>query len=227
MQYKYIIILLFIISIYIIIYNFNYIELKPNFNSLNYNNFLIEPSSQNKYKLPSVLLYRILNKTYLVNNLPDAQTAANILAKIMYLINYLIINIINENININDNKIYRNYIKKINDKLPYVIIVEAPLNYKYTSYSLNKGEKIVLCIRDKQTLIIEDLNELLYVAIHEIAHIGCPEIGHTNLFININKYLLRKAMCLGIYKYTDYFLNNKKYCGLMLTSTILDNTFKC
>ena len=156
------------------------------------------------------------DKYYIVNDLPDAQDAANILSKLMNTIKILLENIINEN---NE---YNKYIQIIYDKLPYIIVRETSLNSKFTSYSINKGQEIVLCLRDKKTNKFHDFNELLYVTLHEIAHIGCSDIGHTNLFININKFLLKKAIYYNLYNYIDYSKYNKKYCGLILSSTILN-----
>ena len=177
-----------------------------------------------KYKINVRVVDSFNNTPYLVNDLPDAQEASNTLANIMMTINKLIKNIINDynnnNITEEDEK-YIDYVKIINDRLPYVSISENPVDSKYTSYSVNKGEELVFCIRDRKKYKIHPLNELLYVAIHEIAHIGCPEVGHTRIFQLINIYLLKKAIHYNLYKYIDYEKNNKNYCGMTLTSTIL------
>lgn len=162
------------------------------------------------------------NKIYFVNDLPDSLDAANFLAKIMTNIRNLIDKILkdfNEN-DKNDIKYYE-YIKNIKNKLDNLYVCENPLDNNYTSYTVNKGEKIVLCIRDKKTKKLQDINDILYVAIHEISHIGCPEYGHTNIFNEINYYILKKAVDFNIYKYVDYFKVNKPYCGIELNSTIL------
>ena len=163
------------------------------------------------------------NNYYLVNNLSDAQVAVNTLDKLMYTVKILIEKIINENNSNPENDKYIKYIKIIYDKLPSIIIKESPLNNKFTSYNINKGQEIVLCLRDKKTYEFHDFNELLYVTLHEIAHIGCTDIGHTNLFVSINQYLLKKAIYYNLYNYIDYRKNNKKYCGLILSSTILNS----
>jgi len=173
-------------------------------------------------KLLYVKIEAFDNNIYYVNDLPDAQDAANFLAKIMKILNELVIKIIdNYNILDTNDKKYIESIKKIKDKLPFIKISENPLDNKYTSYSINKGEELVLCIRDKKTKKIQDINDILYVAIHEIAHIGCLEYGHTEIFNEINYYLLKKAVEYDYYKYIDYYKNNKPYCGIQLTSTLL------
>ena len=166
---------------------------------------------------------------YLVNNLSDSKEAADVLANLMNKLYQLIDKIISDYKQGSDKEddIFINYIRKIKKRLPYVKISETALNSSYTSYSINKGEELVFCIRNKYDYKIHNINELLYVAIHEIAHIGCPEIGHTELFKEINLYLLKKAVCYKIYRYIDYFMDNHDYCGLTLSSTILPDKIKC
>ena len=184
------------------------------------------------YKSRIVTVEAFDKMPYLVNDLPDSQTAANVLARIMIIMNTLVTKIIyeydnNQNSNTEEDHKYIKYVRTIKTRLPNVKISESPLNSKFTSYSVNKGEELVFCIRCKTSRKIHSLNELLYVSIHEIAHIGCPEIGHTELFRLINLYLLKKAVCYGLYIYVDYFENNKNYCGMTLSSTILPNKIFC
>lgn len=157
-------------------------------------------------------------KRYLVRKLPNNIIASNKLAEIEYKLNLLINRLINE---INQDNQYYQYIKVINDKFKYTTIKESSAYSKYTSYSINKGEELVFCLRSKKTNELHDINELLYVAIHEIAHIGCPEIGHTQLFYDINKFLLKKAIDYNIYILKDYRETKDEYCGLILSNNIL------
>ena len=186
------------------------------------------------------LLY-FLNKKYKVNDINNSQNATNIIAHIMCIIYILISRIVyDKNINnivesflsnynhIISNKQFIKFIKVIYNKLPYIVLKEAPIINNYTSYNINKGEEINLCIRDKKTLEIQNLNEILYVAIHEVSHIGCPDIGHTNIFFLINNFLLKRAICMNLYNYIDYNKYNKNYCGIVLKSNILkDNEIFC
>ena len=160
-------------------------------------------------------------KYYLVRNMTDKEKNDSMM--MLHNIKQNLKNLINKII-INDssNTSMIQYVKKINEKIDDVEIQESPADSKYTSYSINKGEVIVFCLRSKITNRLHDLNDLLYVAIHEIAHIGCPEIGHTDLFFKINKYLIQKAIDYNIYKYIDYKKNNKEYCGMQLTSSVVN-----
>ena len=184
-----------------------------------------------KYKSNVIPIEAFNNQAYLVNDLPDSQDAANTLARIMMTLNKLVNLIISHyklgyNLTNDDHKFIK-YIETIKKRLPDVKISENPTNSKFTSYSINKGEELVFCIRNKINKKIHNINELLYVAIHEIAHIGRPEIGHTELFRRINVYLLSKAVCYGLYKYIDYSYVNMDYCGMTLNSTILGSNYKC
>jgi hypothetical protein len=183
-----------------------------------------------KYISPVVAIEAFNNQAYLVNDLPDSQEAANMLARVMLTLAKLV-DLIVENYDQGkrtptDDK-YIKYVRRIKRRLPNVKISENPTNSNYTSYSINKGEELVFCIRNKINFKIHDINVILYVAVHEIAHIGCPEVGHTDLFTEINMYLLSKAVCYGLYKYVDYFYSHEDYCGMTLTSTILPSNINC
>ena len=171
---------------------------------------------------------------YLVQNKADSKEAVNLLAQLYNNIK-LTIYYAEEKMAISRNKVikskediellkYEPYLKTILNRIDYVYIRESVPNSKYTSYSVNKGEELILCIRTKDTGRLHDINDLMYVALHEIAHIGCPELDHTELFYSINRFLLRMAEEINVYRYTDYRKNPLVYCGLTLTSNVLDNS---
>ena len=101
------------------------------------------------------------------------------------------------------------------------IIYENSADSPHTSYSVNKGEEIVFCLRCKVTKELHSLNLLMYVAIHELAHTACPEIGHPPLFNKIFKFLLEHAVSLDLYYYENYNKNPVEYCGMKLYTNIL------
>ena len=162
-------------------------------------------------------------KKYLVRDLNDKNNSANLLAKLMNNLKILISTLKSKSQNTNDRELlkYKPFIETIYNKIDSVSVRENEGNNDFTSYSVNKGEELVFCIRSKTNNKIHDINDLMYVAIHEIAHIGCPETGHTKLFANINLYLLRKALQMGLYRYVDYSMNPVEYCGMTLTTNIL------
>ena len=118
----------------------------------------------------------------------------------------------------------RRYVERIKSRLDTVKVRETEKSSPYTSYSINKGQELVFCMRSKakdRVGAFHDVNDLMYVGIHEIAHIGSPEVGHTKLFRDINKYLLKKASEAGLYKVENYNANPKEYCGIQITTNML------
>lgn len=110
-----------------------------------------------------------------------------------------------------------NTIDNINIK--EILPSDNDLKKNITSYTINKGEKMYLCIRDPESKIIHKYNTVLYVVLHEFAHVGCTEIGHTELFKILNKYIVLLAKHLNIYVYENY--SNHSYCGTNLNNNIL------
>ena len=159
------------------------------------------------------------NQLYLVRDLPDKQYASNMLARIkkniMDLNNYLATN--------KDNyKEYQTYIDQLSEKVPYIVIMESTEDSAYTSYSVNKGEQIVFCIRSRRHKNeIHDLNLMMYVVLHELSHVACPEYGHTSLFKKIFAFITNTAISLDMYKKIDFIDNPLEYCGLTITDSIV------
>jgi hypothetical protein len=92
----------------------------------------------------------------------------------------------------------------------------------YTSYSVNKGEKIVVCMRQKDNSFVKK-NELMYVVIHELAHLSTDEIGHTPTFWENFKFLLNEAVKQGLYTYVNYAVHPSPYCGINISSSIISD----
>ena len=118
---------------------------------------------------------------------------------------------------------YKDYIKLLETNFheQRTYIHETKDDTNLTSYSMNKGEEVSLCLKSKITGELHDLNLLMYVAIHEMAHIACPEIGHGPLFQKIFKKLLEESMNIGIYRYDDYNRHHLEYCGIEINSTVI------
>jgi len=175
------------------------------------------------------------SNNYLVRNLPDKDKAALMLAeirtKLLDFVDSLVSEAEKESMDQEgekdiDSELVDNYkyLKMIQKKLPNSVIKESSAKSEFTSYSVNKGEELVFCLRSKKNNKLHDINDLMYVAVHEIAHIGCPEIGHTPLFKKINKFLLERAAIINLYKFENYKVTQKEYCGITLTSNILEGT---
>ena len=90
-------------------------------------------------------------------------------------------------------------------------LMEKPVNSKYPAFSINKGQKIYICVRDNNTgKVSKDINTVMYVMIHELAHVMTKSTGHTKQFWENNAFLLKKAKKFRLYSEN----NNKKYCGI-------------
>lgn len=151
------------------------------------------------------------NNKYLVRNVNDKVAAANTLSEVCRR-NELLIDHLRKN-----NK-FSQLVTRYNSRN----ISESMASSNYTSYSVNKGDKIVLCIRDKSdSNKIIDMNTIMFVAIHELAHIETKSIGHTPEFWDNMKKLLIISESIGIYKGEDYSATPKKYCGLTISNTPL------
>ena len=158
------------------------------------------------------------NQYYWVRNLSDKTQAANTLAKIKQNI-YKLVNYLQKN----QDSFPKNmqYIKDLVSRTKDIVIMETGADEKYTSYTVNKGERIVFCLRFKIINTIHDMNTLMYVVIHELAHIGCPEYGHTPLFKEIFKFLLIQSSKISIYTPIDYRKNPQNYCGMEINEYLL------
>jgi predicted metal-dependent hydrolase len=157
----------------------------------------------------------------LVRNAVDKQKSVELLYELilrMYTLReYLITNIDNF-------PEYKEYINllEVNFNKNRTIIYENNFNSEYTSYSVNKGEELVFCLRCKKDGSLHQINLLMYVAVHEMAHTACPENGHTPLFNKIFKFMLEQAVNINLYIYEDYSRNPVEYCGMNLHTNILN-----
>jgi len=160
---------------------------------------------------------------YLVRNLEDKDKAADMLSEIKTKLKKLVDYVDKhcDNSNSERTKFISPYNKTIKNKFNFILFRESTDSSKFTSYSINKGEEIVFCLRSIPDNKLHNINELMYVAIHEIAHVGCPEIGHTPLFKKINLDLLKYAIECDVYKYKNYNSMPEQYCGIQLANNIL------
>jgi hypothetical protein len=153
-----------------------------------------------------------------VQDLTDKNDAAVMLGKIRKNIFVLRDYLIN---NIGAYKEYKPYIEQFNERINDVNIIENSINSSYTSYTVNKGDEIALCLRSKYSNAIHDINLLMYVVIHELAHVACPEQNHTELFKDIFRFLLGVSSNIGIYNVVAYDIDPHEYCGLTIYENIL------
>ena len=188
-------------------------------------------------------------KTYLVRNLPDKDKAADLLAHLnntfdevigylkqqekitlykLYVVKdrTLTLDKLNDKHNINMKKQYNTFCEDIDRLISNYrtdSLSENTPDSAYTAYSENKGQKIVFCLRDKQTDALVDLNTMTFVALHELSHLMTKTIGHGQDFWDNFRIILRIGIRNGVYTCVDYNKNHEMYCGTNIT----DNPIKC
>lgn len=158
-------------------------------------------------------------KDYLVRDLKDKQQAADILAELKKNIMTL-----TDHMHEHKNDLYKeehDSITQLKNKIKNVIINESTEDSVYTSYSVNKGEQIVFCLRSKYTNQLHDINLIMYVALHEMGHVGCKSFGHTAEFKRIFAFFTRTAIKMGLYKKIDFNNDPSEYCGLLITDSVV------
>ena len=143
---------------------------------------------ESKYSQLTYVRSSVDNRQYLVRNREDKQKAADMLATIRKNLD-TIVNTLTEKYKDKPRiiRLKENYNpEKISESIP---------NTEYTSYSVNKGEQIVFCLRSKdKEEKLTDINTIMFVAIHELAHVMTKSIGHTDEFWANMKYLLQESI---------------------------------
>ena len=93
---------------------------------------------------------------------------------------------------------------------------------KNTSYSINKGEKLIFCLRSgEDENQLHDINLIMFVALHELAHIMSVSTGHNKEFYDNFTFILNKASEMGYYNPINYKKKPTEYCGMTVNTTPL------
>jgi len=153
-------------------------------------------------------------KDYLVRDLPDKQGAADLLAKVRIKLNNLKIHLEQK---YPDKPQVKQLIRNYRDDPSR--FYEATPDAEHTSYSVNKGESIHLCLRQREqndeSLVTEDV--IVFVSLHEMSHILTESLGHGPDFWNNFAWLLKEAETIQIYKFQNFKAHPVKYCGMSIT----------
>lgn len=171
---------------------------------------------RNQYGEVEYVTSKVDNHRYLVLKLPEKQEAADTLANLtkdmIKLIKHLKAKYPE------DPRVIRLY-----DNFNPNNVSEGSPDSGYTSYTVNKGQKLVLCIRQKNKSkeLIKDRNLLRYVLFHEAGHYASKGIGHNKEFWANFEFILKEAVEAGLYTVVDYAKNPQPYCGIKVTSSII------
>ena len=154
-------------------------------------------------------------KIYKVQNLPDKQEAADMMSDICDRLNKLITKYREDPASSADPRT-----KVLIDRFKVENICENDITANSTSYSENKGEKIVVCLRDKEPPHrFVDINTVMFVVLHEMAHLMTTTTGHTAEFWTNFKKILQDSVSVGIYTPTNYSRSPVSYCGMQITDS--------
>lgn len=100
----------------------------------------------------------------------------------------------------------------------HIIEVDPENKDGNTSFILNKGEEIGICIRHKNDPTrFTNRKVTLFVIIHELSHLASKGFGHGKEFKNNFDMLLTEADNMGIYKNIDFSKNPQMYCGMKIS----------
>ena len=165
------------------------------------------------------------NIEFLVRNEDDKEEAAKLLSditeRLTKLVEHTSKNIVDDSKLKDHEKTHNDSLKRLKKNFRPNNITESSPGNKYTSYSINKGDKIVFCLRSKKDNSLVDLNTMMFVGIHELAHLMSKSIGHTEEFWDNMRFLLKESIKIKIYQKQDYNKNPKDYCGITITDTPL------
>ena len=158
-------------------------------------------------------------RQYDMQNLPDKESAVALLSKVRG-------NLV---------KLYEHYksepalaadppVARFIQRFQPDVFIENDMHSSDTSYSENKGQKIVVCLRDKtkapQYPLIDE-NTIMFVMLHEMAHLMTETIGHTQEFWANFRRILGDAVQVGIYQPVNYASRPTPYCGMTITDSPL------
>ena len=118
---------------------------------------------------------------------------------------------------------YQPYIDQLLERSKNVKLNETPPDGNLTSFTINKGEEISLCLRSKRDGHIHGINLIMYVTLHELSHVACPEKQHTPLFKKIFVFFLEIGKQIGIYVPIQFDKHPLEYCGMTITENLLNH----
>lgn len=148
----------------------------------------------------------------------DMQNAADMFAEINYIVTIFIDQLYNKYKDSN-NSSKRSIAVFLKSRYNANNIREnSPLNVeKDTSYTINKGDLIAMCIRSGMEYNqIHDIDITLFVTLHELTHISISAYDHPDDFWESFKFILIEAENFGLYISPDFATYPVEYCGIKI-----------
>jgi hypothetical protein len=151
---------------------------------------------------------------YKVRDMPDKQAAADLMAKTRLKMKKL-------KLYVEDKFPDKPQVKQLakNFDADAHRLGESTPDDEFTSFSVNKGESVQFCLRQREGSdeSLVDENVIMFVAIHEMGHIITPTVGHGPDFWNNFAWLLEQAETLGVYTPQNFSMHPVAYCGMKIT----------
>jgi hypothetical protein len=153
-------------------------------------------------------------KLYRVRDMRDKQQAADLLAKVRLRMKKLYVHLAST---FPDKPQVKRLLQRFEANPERIL--EATPDAEHTSYSVNKGESVHLCLRQRQGADENLVNEnvMVFVSLHEMAHMITDSVGHEPEFWNNFGWLLKQAENLGVYQDQDFKAHPVRYCGTNIT----------
>jgi hypothetical protein len=85
-----------------------------------------------------------------------------------------------------------------------------------TSYTIDKGSVLALCLRSREDHNLHDFDTLMFVALHEMAHIATDVTDHPPEFWSTFRWLLDEARDARIFAAPDFNRYPTTYCGMLV-----------
>lgn len=84
------------------------------------------------------------------------------------------------------------------------------------TYTVDKGARMLVCLRNRETFALHDFHTVMFVVMHELAHIANEKWGHSSesQFWEIFKFLLHEGKVSGMHEPVNYEQHPIRYCGL-------------
>lgn len=118
----------------------------------------------------------------------------------------------------------QNILKRYN---PDKLVENSPKIEGESSYTLDKGALVAMCLRDKKSFDVHDFDTIMFVYLHELAHLATDVVQHEVGFWRTFKWLLGEAEEAGVYTNVDFKKTPMDYCGHHVNySPYYDNSLK-
>ena len=153
-------------------------------------------------------------QTYKVRDMPDKQAAADLMARTRLKMKKL-------KIYVEEKFPDKPQVKQLSRNFDADAhrLGESTPDDEFTSFSVNKGESVHFCLRQRENSdeSLVDENVIMFVAIHEMGHIITPTVGHGPDFWNNFAWLLEQAETMGVYTPQNFSAHPVAYCGMKIT----------